>query len=407
MQAYPTAIFRSNDPRYCRARRPLKRVTIPLDMTASNGSQRTRAAQTMAERSLRALLALAGTVAACSQAAQPSNGPVTSAAAGSGQGSDGGLLGSPPTPRDKNPGAAGSSASGAAGASDADSGAAGSGSSVSTPAPAQISIGADKTSVTGGSSINVSGLLTQVVGSTPLRAKTVGLQLLRNGTWTASGSADTDTSGRYSIGAQLTDTGSVSLRSIFAGDSQYAAATSDTLSISVTAAGCSYPVGPYGTSEGKVVDSAWVLDLFAPGATSIAQIAIKDFFDCDGSKHINSLLIVSGDAWCSDCQNEASQFPDEMSNGWRAAGVVVIDLIVQDANHDAATQQTAALWRSTFGLDIPGVYVGYDPAYHMESPASGSVPYKTLVNPRDMTIVSTYTATDDGPALQLAHQNGG
>jgi len=51
--------------------------------------------------------------------------------------------------------------------------------------------------------------------------------------------------------------------------------------------------------------------------------------------------------------------------------------------------------------------VGHNPDDPMQSSASGSVPYKTLVNPRNMTIVSTYTDVDDSAALQLAHQNGG
>jgi hypothetical protein len=54
---------------------------------------------------------------------------------------------------------------------------------------------------------------------------------------------------------------------------------------------CDYPTGPYGVGTGQTVppDLAW--QGYAPGSDTPTTVSIQDFFDCDGLKGIDAVLI--------------------------------------------------------------------------------------------------------------------
>ena len=54
---------------------------------------------------------------------------------------------------------------------------------------------------------------------------------------------------------------------------------------------CEYPAGPYGVSPGQVVPPTISWQGYAAGSAASSTIALSDFFDCDGSKGINAILI--------------------------------------------------------------------------------------------------------------------
>lgn len=166
---------------------------------------------------------------------------------------------------------------------------------------------------------------------------------------------------------------------------------------------CNYPTGGFGTSPGSVVSPSVSWDGFPPGASSSTSIQAQSFYDCDGTQGINALLIVYGAGWCTACQEEAALLPDLMQT-WGPAGIVVVELLVENSGGSPATTQTAKQWRDTFNLSSS--YVAADPSFQLQSSTADSFPYKVLVDPRTMTIVSTdIGGTSDDAVMQLALKN--
>jgi hypothetical protein len=130
----------------------------------------------------------------------------------------------------------------------------------------------------------------------------------------------------------------------------------------------------------------------------------KDFFDCDGSRGIHALLIIDSSSWCSACRNEASGMEQHIASSWGPAGVKVLQLLVENSSAQPATTATAQSWKDYFQLK--SVWVAADPNFLLKSPAATAYPYKMIVNPRTMQIVSTYTGgAYDSQVLQLANSN--
>jgi len=164
---------------------------------------------------------------------------------------------------------------------------------------------------------------------------------------------------------------------------------------------CTYPGGGYGVTAGATVSPNVAFNLYAPGAGSPTLISIKNFFDCDGSKGINALLVVYGGTWCSVCQSKAAALPGEMQT-WGPAGVYVLEVL-----HDCNGAGDALNWRNQFGLNVPKVYTGWDNDFQFKSGAYTSDPFRVLINPRNMQIVKTFTESSgtDDEAYNLALQN--
>jgi hypothetical protein len=151
------------------------------------------------------------------------------------------------------------------------------------------------------------------------------------------------------------------------------------------ASGCVYPAGPYGTAVGKVIDPSLTWQGYVPGATTVSTIKITDFYDCDGSKGINALVLDDGAQWCVACQSIAPYIPKWMSpqgENWTKLGVGYLNLITQNNDYEPATITIAQQWRTMFGLTPINVVA--DPNFTF--PASG-LPHTLLADPRSMKIV--------------------
>lgn len=54
---------------------------------------------------------------------------------------------------------------------------------------------------------------------------------------------------------------------------------------------CEYPAGPYGVAQGQTVPPSLSWQGYLPGASSPSTITIDMFFDCDGRKGINAVVV--------------------------------------------------------------------------------------------------------------------
>ncbi len=157
---------------------------------------------------------------------------------------------------------------------------------------------------------------------------------------------------------------------------------------------------------GDVLDPSLQWQGYAPGASTVSTIKITDFFDCDGTKGVNALLLDASATWCGPCNMEADSIPTWMSGSWGKDGVKVVTLMIQDENRNKATTMTAQAWISAHSLTSIDVCADPDDSLGM---GFMGIPANFLIDPRTMKIVSETEGTnapDADPAVdQLALKN--
>ena len=165
-----------------------------------------------------------------------------------------------------------------------------------------------------------------------------------------------------------------------------------------------YPVGPYGFVTGQVFPNI-SLQGYVGGAGAWTTITTKDYFDPDGSKGINGLMITIAAPWCAGCTAEGSSLPGLYRDKYQPLGARFLAAVVQDASSKPATQSTVDAWVKTYKTNYD---IAADPdllTVHLEgSGGSGSLalPYEYVIDPRTMRIkaidagVASYGSTIPG-----------
>jgi hypothetical protein len=172
---------------------------------------------------------------------------------------------------------------------------------------------------------------------------------------------------------------------------------------------CTYPSGPYGVDQDNIVDPSVSWQGYPAGSSSVGTVRIEDFFDCDGKKGVNAILVDTSALWCGPCNQEASQLEAQMQSTWKTQGVVVISLIWQNASRGPASMSDVTAWKNRYGLT--DVNVCLDDQFTFAHPNSSvALPRNVLIDPRTMKIVAKgdgYGGQPDPVVSQLAVQNGG
>lgn len=148
---------------------------------------------------------------------------------------------------------------------------------------------------------------------------------------------------------------------------------------------CKYPTSGFGVNVGNHVQGDLAWQGYAEGADAPGTISIQDYFDCDGSKGINALLIVNSATWCGACQEEATDLPSHAAT-FAQKGIRVLTLMVQNAAGQPATLATAKSWRGNFGLEAYATAA--DPSFVFGGSGSVGIPLQIVVDPRTMVIVN-------------------
>jgi hypothetical protein len=155
-----------------------------------------------------------------------------------------------------------------------------------------------------------------------------------------------------------------------------------------SAPGCTYPSGPYGVALGSVLSPTLAWHGYAPNATTPSTLKITDLYDCDGSKGVNAIVVLSSAQWCVACQQEAEFIPSwlgstgPIAGKWTALGVQVVTLVTQTNQNEPATLATAEQYRTE--NSVTDVWVVADPGTTFPS---DSIPYDLLIDPRTMKVV--------------------
>jgi hypothetical protein len=153
---------------------------------------------------------------------------------------------------------------------------------------------------------------------------------------------------------------------------------------SSSGSGCALPSGPYGAMIGNTVSPSITWQGYADGASQAGTISLADYFDCDGSKGINAILIDESAVWCGPCQDEASDIASHEAT-WAPKGIHVLTLMIEDASGQPAVLGTATQWKQNFGL---GTAVLADPNFSFAgSSMSIGLPLQLVVDPRTFKVI--------------------
>ena len=173
---------------------------------------------------------------------------------------------------------------------------------------------------------------------------------------------------------------------------------------------CQYPMGSYNNKVGAVVKPGLTWEGFADDSDTAGTVAMEDYYDCDGSRGINAILILTSATWCGACEQEASELKGTGATytQWKEMGIRVITLMIEDINQgQAATVTTAEKWKTKFKLANAVVA---DPKFSFAPLTGGSIglPYQVVVDPRTMTIVDIQEgySGEYASTLALAKKNG-
>ena len=160
-----------------------------------------------------------------------------------------------------------------------------------------------------------------------------------------------------------------------------------------------YPVGPYGTEPGSVVENAcfegWLRpDQVAHDASTLEPVSLADYHDPDGARGVRLMIVNTAALWCSACRIEHETLGDR-ARALAPRGLVVLSALFQDRDRKPATLGDLALWVETYATDFPMVL---DPDYSFGAYASAeTAPLNLVIDARSMTIREKFIG--DQPAV--------
>jgi len=148
-----------------------------------------------------------------------------------------------------------------------------------------------------------------------------------------------------------------------------------------------YPPGPYGLDTTMTFPSV-SFQGYVGGQAPWTTIALKDYYDPDGTKGIRGIYLTGSAPWCAACVSEAKSFPARFANEYKAKGARFVTAILQDDAHGPATRGTVDDWVKTFGTNYDIVL---DPTFSIlkkDSSGGGSaaLPYNYVIDPRTMKV---------------------
>lgn len=155
--------------------------------------------------------------------------------------------------------------------------------------------------------------------------------------------------------------------------------------------GGDYPSGPFGTDTGSVVQDANFSGWMNPSAVGFQgdfeTVSFADFYDPDGSKGNEIILINTAAVWCSACKDEHQDLPEFYEKN-AERGFVVVSLLFQDARGEPADRSDLELWTEVNETNFP---MALDPDFKMGAYASAeTAPLNLIVDARNMVILEKF-----------------
>lgn len=151
-----------------------------------------------------------------------------------------------------------------------------------------------------------------------------------------------------------------------------------------------WPQGDSGVGLLQVIPEGMNWEGYRHGQTSSGEVKLepRDWYDPTGNKGIDAVMVITTKHQCEKCVAEAGLIAERIST-WKSEGrrIRVVMLIVDNENGKVATPATAAKWRLDYYL--VDADVGADPLALMLPDVIFGMPYHTIIDPRNMTVVGT------------------
>lgn len=160
-----------------------------------------------------------------------------------------------------------------------------------------------------------------------------------------------------------------------------------------------YPAGPYGISVGQTFPNL-CLEGYRRGTGAWTHFEVADYWDADGSKNVNALMINASAAWCPPCNHFAAVL-DGLDAELHGRGAQLTELMVDSPSTDLADQKTVDDWLKKYSLDIDTVFETGHVWLNHATPDFG-FPAQFFLDPRTMVVIRRSSGDDaDLPRLQL------
>jgi hypothetical protein len=114
------------------------------------------------------------------------------------------------------------------------------------------------------------------------------------------------------------------------------------------------------------------------------EIPLCDYFDPDGKKGINALLVNASAAWCPPCNQLAPNLARlEARFAWR--GTRIVELLVDGFKTEPASQSTIDAWQKKFALPVDTL-IDPDQEYLEHDTPDFGFPTQWYIDPRTMKV---------------------
>lgn len=152
-----------------------------------------------------------------------------------------------------------------------------------------------------------------------------------------------------------------------------------------------YPSGPYGWSVGNVFPNV-TLHGYVGGSGAWTTITMQSYYDPDGTRHVNALMIDVSASWCGACRSEAGDLPG-LSKTYAPRGGRFLTALIEDVSSSPAGQPAVDDWQASFHLPFD---VAADPSRALLAPGGVGLPHNYLIDTRTMTVVKVWEGADPG-----------
>ena len=161
-----------------------------------------------------------------------------------------------------------------------------------------------------------------------------------------------------------------------------------------------YPAGPYGMGLNMTVPNLELLGLRRPTDHAVScvrgqpvpeleRIALAEFYDPDGAKGIELIMVNMSAVWCSVCRSEFSSFRKTgIYAEYKARKVEFVGVLFEDTNYDPAKPADISCWSSQYGVEFPMLL---DPQFRTGGMfLAEATPMNVVIDARTMQIVGQF-----------------